>query len=96
MPPATAIDQHRPYLDHLAQAAQSSKGIRIKTPEPKALQRKLQYAREAERRYHKKVYPSDSPMHGRSFYENLIVRTGPGFVDILHSLPPEIQEVVEL
>lgn len=34
----------------------------------------MYHAREAQRRLFLKTFPSDSPMHGKSYYDHLIIR----------------------
>jgi hypothetical protein len=98
MPPATSLASHQPYLDTWQRALDSERGILVRVEDQKAAidyRGRLYHARQAERNHNLKAYPSDNVMHGRSYYDALIVKLVPEGLQILK--PDDIQaEIVEL
>lgn len=77
MPPASDIGAYADLLETWQRALESPKGIRIRTDTPEAahaLRMRLYHARRAQQRQHKRVYPTDHPMHGRSYYDSMSSR----------------------
>lgn len=74
MPPANSLGAHQQYLDIWAKAAAAPKGIRVRTSNPIAMRQRLYSARAAERKNNSKIYPEDAFLHGRSYYEDFIIK----------------------
>jgi hypothetical protein len=93
---ANSLEAHRIYLDVWQRALDSPKGIRVETNNPIDYRARLYNARAAERRAHLRLYPNDHPMHGRSYYDGLIIRLRDGAVDVVKDEVPAVQEIKEL
>lgn len=98
MPAPKDLAAHEDRLDLWRQAAASPRGIAIRCDSPteaKALQLRLQYARQAERRQNAKIFPADHPQHGKSYYENFMARVREATVEII-PLAEQSYQVEEL
>lgn len=95
---ANNLEAHQQYLDVLQRALDSQRGIAVKTDNPIDYRARLYNARTAERKHNKKVYPADHVLHGKSYYDGLIVRIpkGQGVVHIVRSDAPAVEEIKEL
>lgn len=74
MPPANTLGAHQQYLDIWDKAGASPKGIRVRTSNPIAMRQRLYSARAAERKHNARIFPQDNVLHGRSYYDNFIIK----------------------
>lgn len=68
----------------LDQALASPKGVRLRFPDKPAattFKGRVHTFRFQDRKENKKIYPEDHPMHGRSAYDPLMVKTEPNSID---------------
>jgi hypothetical protein len=95
MPPANTLGAHQQYLDIWGKASASPKGIRVRTSNPIAMRQRLYSARAAERKNNQRIFPEDHINHGRSYYDDYIIKCEQDAVVIFPSTI-EIEGVEEL
>lgn len=81
---ASSISAYPDIRNALDQALASAKGVRLKFPDDKAamtFKGRVHSFRYQDRKENKKIYPEDHPMHGRSAYDPLMVKTEPTVVE---------------
>jgi hypothetical protein len=100
MPMALSLDAYKTELELLQRALEAPRGLRISCPDPIRQRALLYYARAAERKHNKKIFPQDNAMHGRSYFDNLVIRLvpdpkSPTGIEILkeNPIPMEIEEL---
>lgn len=93
---ANNLEAHQTYLEVWQRALDSPKGIRVRCDNPIDFRARLYNARTAERRHNKKVYPADHVLHGKSYFDGLMVRIAEGAVKIVKHDDPIIEEISEL
>lgn len=80
MPPALNIQNHSQFLDIWNQALVSPKGLAISLETEKAaieLRYRLYYARKAQQRENRKIYPTDHQLHNSSFFDGYTIKVKP-------------------
>lgn len=74
----TSITSYVDIRGALDRALTSEKGVRLRFPDERAaltFKGRVHSFRYQDRKENKKVYPEDHPMHGRSAYDPLMVKT---------------------
>jgi hypothetical protein len=74
----TSITSYVDIRGALDKALESEKGVRLRFPDAKAamtFKGRVHSLRFLDRKENKKIYPPDDPMHGRSVYDPLMVKT---------------------
>lgn len=74
MPPANNLGAHQQYLDIWSKAFESPKGIRVRTSNPIAMRQRLYSARAAERKHNARVFDDSNIMHGKSYYDDFVIK----------------------
>lgn len=93
MAPSNKIGAHQAYLDVWQRALEADRGIRIKVQNPVDYRGRLYHARAAERKHNLQAYPEEHVMHGKSYYDHLIVRLEEGALRIEKDCTAEIEEL---
>jgi hypothetical protein len=95
---ANNLEAHQQFLDVWQRALDSPRGIQVNCENPVDYRARLYNARTAERRHNKKVYPADHVLHGKSYYDGLVVRLVRDVkaIRIIKHDAPIIEEITEL
>lgn len=97
MPHSSDLAAHQPMLDIWQRALESTSGVLLRCLDPsqaRDLRARLYHARAAQRRANAKIFPSEDPMHGKSYYEHLSAKVSGSEVRIQPStLEFELEEL---